>query len=150
MLHCFLQVLCVYAVGWGGHGTSELPCSWRSVSLKAASGADALGRCSEKIEASAPVCPRRFHVICPQVVWLLCLQEQCSALQVLSQPSLLIFTTPGFKPCLLLKIMKYRPSHFPSQWLWGNIPLCAVSLSSLTMAPSPPQHLESVSLLNLL
>ena len=34
----------------------------------------------------------------PRVVCLPSLQEQCNALPALSQPSLLTFKTPGFKP----------------------------------------------------
>lgn len=148
---CFLQVALCLCWGMGeGNNAGQLLCSWRGVSMSAA-----FRDMSKKRKYLPTVCPKHYSDYCcqavfPQVVCQASFQEQGSRLRGLSQPSLLTFTTPGFKPCLLLKIMKYRPSHFPSQWLWGNIPLCAVSLSSPTMAPSPPQHLESVSLLNLL
>ena len=102
------------------------------------------------------VCPRNtsdhcFHAICLWVVCLPSLYEQCSALWVLSQPSALIFKTPGFKPCWLQELTKVSPSHFPIQWLWGNILhvhscvlLCNTPFS-VTTAPSPPQQFGSIS-----
>ena len=84
----------------------------------------------------------------PCIVSLISLQEQPSALLGISQPSLLTFKTLGFKPHWLQELMKFNPSQFPRQWFWENVlfvhsPLCSsLSLAfSMTMAPSPLQHL---------
>lgn len=113
-----------------------------SPSLKAASQ----GSTRRRVNNLPPVCPRHSSdavsmLSAPQVVCLLSLQEQCSTLQALSQPSLLTSKTPGFKPCLLLKVMKFSPCHFPSQWLWGNILLVHSAVCSLAVLHdhgSPP------------
>ena len=89
----------VYAEGVGeGNGTSQLLCSWRGVSMN----------------ASSQGCPPISSLCAPGILqiaasmlsapWVVCLSsllEQGSGLQALSQPRLLTFKTPGFKPCCL-------------------------------------------------
>ena len=118
---------CAYAEGWG-----------REIVLASSfdSGGGSLWmlslRCALRWVNNLPtVCPGHssgccFHTVCPWVVCLLPLQEVHSALRALSQPSLLTFKTPGFKPCWL----KFSPSCFISQLLWGLVfPVCSLCAS---------------------
>lgn len=52
------------------------------------------------------------------------LQKDPQYFWALLKPSLLTFRTPGFKSCCLQELMKFDPSSFPSQLLWGFISTC--------------------------
>ena len=110
--------------------------------------------CSKKAEPFLPMRIRRSsdHTTCPQVTCLL----SKGALQCLrgSTPATLwTAKTPVVEPHWLPKLTKISPSHFPNQAmaLRKYFPcafpfvLFSISLFSMTRAPSPPQHLQSIS-----
>ena len=111
----------------GGKWHQLTPLFWRGVSMNAASQG-----CVPRRESDlSSVCPRSssdhcLHAVCSLIVCLPSLQEQDSALWALSHPTLLTFTTPGFKPCWLQEFTKFSPSRFPKQWF----SLCLPSLCS--------------------
>lgn len=82
----------------------------------------------------------------PQIICLTSLQEQCSALQDPSQPRLLIFKPSGFKP--LARTHKIQPLIFQANDVEEIFSLCIPVGDPETMAPFPPQHLQSISSLN--
>uniref|UniRef100_A0A452RC95 RING-type domain-containing protein n=1 Tax=Ursus americanus TaxID=9643 RepID=A0A452RC95_URSAM len=56
-------------------------------------------------------------------------------------------------PCWLQELIKFSPSHFPSQWLWGNVlpmhsPGCSIPHPPNNVPPAPSQQLQSVAPLN--
>lgn len=110
---------------WGAeeeNTTRQLLCSQRGISMNAACQTRAPRRVNDLpihdlgfLQTAAPMGSS------PQVVCLTSLQEQCNALQALSQPSPLIFKLSRFKTHWLQELTKFNPSHFPSQWRWGNV-----------------------------
>ena len=119
MLHSSCKWLCLH---WGtgeGNSTSQFLCSWRSVSLKGASQG-----CTQRRANNLPtVCPRSSSSIstlyAPRLFIAFFLRA--AQYQTLSQPRTLTFKIPGFKTHWLQELMKFSPSHFSSQWLWGNV-----------------------------
>lgn len=101
-----------------GNGLSQLLCSWRGISLEAASQRCAL-RSNSWPQAFFRCC-FHTHTVCPQVVFLPSLQKQHSALQALSQPSLLA----GFKPHLLLEVKNSAPLVFQANGFGEEFFLC--------------------------
>ena len=116
---------------WGLHvlaggqenSVGQLLCSQRGVSVKAASP----GQAPRRANSFPTVCHRNssdhcFHVVC---LWVVCLPAfsprvaQCPGDSILAKPT--TFKTLGCKPCWLQELMKFSPSHFPSQWLRENI-----------------------------
>lgn len=87
-----------------------------------------------EVQIISPLCaPGHLQITVSTLfaLWVVCLtslQEQDSTLQTVSQPSLLIFKFPGFKPYWLTELKKLGLSHSPSHWLWGNplihFPVC--------------------------
>ena len=97
---------------------------------------------------------------CMSTGCLPCLLSKSSSnvLQALPELSTLTFKTPGFKPHWLQGLTKIRPSHLPSQLLWGFVfpvhsPVCESLIllykySSLpivvaTFCFSPKPHLHT-------
>ena len=82
-------------------------------------------------------------------------QSSSIAFQVLSQPHILTFKTLGFKPCLLQELNKIWPVSLSKPIAIGiqflhvlsHMLVCLLPFS-MTMAPSPPQWTQSVSLPN--
>lgn len=107
VLCCFLLVaLCSCCWVVEGNGPSQLLCSWRGISVNAASRGH-----NSRRENNFLLCVPTFSKIAISAVltsWFVCfpsLQEQCSALWALSQQSLLTFKTLGFKPCWLKELI---------------------------------------------
>lgn len=136
--------------GWEGNGTRHMNCSWRGI------------RVNTSFWGHAPRRANKLYLVCPSV-----LQIPVSKLSELgclpaffpeaTQPSLLMFKTPGFKPSWLQDSWYLAPLLFQVNgcgimFCWC-VPPCAplplsFSPSPHPWLPSPLQHPTCFSPLN--